>query len=110
MTEPPPRANFSATANQMEIYDCYVEDLAKQVWGRGQVWACMYKDIHTHTNIRTYMDWVEVCTCLSVCLSVCLPVYLKAKEKEKKGSKPGKDEDKPNLKKSAGELPVVRAD
>ena len=31
MTEPPPRANFSATANQMEIYDCYVEDLAKQV-------------------------------------------------------------------------------
>ena len=65
---------------------------------------------YTHTHIRTYMDWVEVCTCLSVCLSVCLPVYLKAKEKEKKGSKPGKDEDKPNLKKSAGELPVVRAD
>ncbi|XP_065920328.1 dynein intermediate chain 2, ciliary-like [Dysidea avara] len=30
MTEPPPRANFSATANQMEIYDAYVEDIAAQ--------------------------------------------------------------------------------
>ncbi|XP_078368950.1 dynein intermediate chain 2, ciliary-like isoform X2 [Oculina patagonica] len=29
-TEPPPRANFSATANQWEIYDAYVEDLQKQ--------------------------------------------------------------------------------
>ena len=31
MTEPPPRANFSASANQMEIFDTYVEELAKQV-------------------------------------------------------------------------------
>lgn len=30
MTEPPPRANFSATANQMEIFDAYVEDIAEQ--------------------------------------------------------------------------------
>jgi len=30
MTEPPPRVNFSATANQWEIYDAYVEDLARQ--------------------------------------------------------------------------------
>ena len=30
MTEPPPRVNFSATANQWEIYDAYVEDLAIQ--------------------------------------------------------------------------------
>ena len=30
MTEPPPRANFSATANQMEIFDAYVEDLTRQ--------------------------------------------------------------------------------
>ena len=30
-TEPPPRANFSATANQWEIYDAYMEDLEKQV-------------------------------------------------------------------------------
>jgi dynein intermediate chain 1 len=30
MTEPPPRANFSATANQMEIFDAYVEELKKQ--------------------------------------------------------------------------------
>ncbi|XP_028411720.1 dynein intermediate chain 2, ciliary-like [Dendronephthya gigantea] len=29
-TEPPPRANFSATANQWEIYDAYVEDLRRQ--------------------------------------------------------------------------------
>jgi len=29
-TEPPPRTNFSATANQWEIYDAYVEDLARQ--------------------------------------------------------------------------------
>eukprot|EP00112_Aurelia_sp_Birch-Aquarium-sp1_P015688 Seg350.19 transcript_id=Seg350.19/GoldUCD/mRNA.D3Y31 product="Dynein intermediate chain 2 ciliary" protein_id=Seg350.19/GoldUCD/D3Y31 len=30
MTEPPPRVNFSATANQWEIYDAYVEDLLRQ--------------------------------------------------------------------------------
>nr|CAB3238694.1 dynein intermediate chain 2, ciliary [Phallusia mammillata] len=29
-TEPPPRSNFSATANQWEIYDAYYEDLQKQ--------------------------------------------------------------------------------
>ncbi|XP_076850989.1 dynein, axonemal, intermediate chain 1, paralog 2 isoform X1 [Brachyhypopomus gauderio] len=29
-TEPPPRARFSATANQWEIYDAYVEELQKQ--------------------------------------------------------------------------------
>jgi len=29
-TEPPPRTNFSATANQWEIYDAYVEDLERQ--------------------------------------------------------------------------------
>ncbi|KAL2099566.1 hypothetical protein ACEWY4_003960 [Coilia grayii] len=29
-TDPPPRANFSATANQWEIYDAYVEELQKQ--------------------------------------------------------------------------------
>ncbi|XP_066566793.1 dynein axonemal intermediate chain 1 [Amia ocellicauda] len=29
-TEPPPRANFSATANQWKIYDSYVEELEKQ--------------------------------------------------------------------------------
>lgn len=29
-TEPPPRANFSSTANQWEIYDAYTEDLEKQ--------------------------------------------------------------------------------
>lgn len=29
-TEPPPRTNFSATANQWEIYDAYVEDLEQQ--------------------------------------------------------------------------------
>ncbi|XP_039731621.1 dynein axonemal intermediate chain 1 [Pteropus medius] len=28
--EPPPRTNFSATANQWEIYDAYVEELKKQ--------------------------------------------------------------------------------
>ena len=30
MTEPPPRANFSSQANQMEIFDAYVEDLTRQ--------------------------------------------------------------------------------
>ncbi|XP_057303702.1 dynein intermediate chain 2, ciliary-like [Hydractinia symbiolongicarpus] len=30
MTEPPPRVSFSATANQWEIYDAYVEDLQRQ--------------------------------------------------------------------------------
>eukprot|EP00794_Sanderia_malayensis_P009932 gene9931-10952_t len=30
MTEPPPRVNFSATANQWEIYDAYVEDIERQ--------------------------------------------------------------------------------
>ncbi|KAF7696719.1 dynein, axonemal, intermediate chain 1, paralog 2 [Silurus meridionalis] len=29
-SEPPPRANFSATVNQWEIYDAYVEELQKQ--------------------------------------------------------------------------------
>ncbi|XP_043933769.1 dynein axonemal intermediate chain 1 [Protopterus annectens] len=29
-TEPPPRASFSATANQWEIYDAYLEELQKQ--------------------------------------------------------------------------------
>ncbi|KTG40556.1 hypothetical protein cypCar_00015724 [Cyprinus carpio] len=29
-TEPPPRANFSATANQWEIYDFYVEELQRR--------------------------------------------------------------------------------
>ncbi|CAN2390015.1 intermediate chain 1, partial [Pristimantis euphronides] len=29
-TEPPPRATFSSTANQWEIYDAYVEELQKQ--------------------------------------------------------------------------------
>ncbi|KAM4613243.1 dynein, axonemal, intermediate chain 1, paralog 2 [Polymixia lowei] len=29
-TEPPPRCNFSATANQWEIYDAYLEELQKQ--------------------------------------------------------------------------------
>ncbi|KAM9451343.1 dynein, axonemal, intermediate chain 1, paralog 2 [Clarias gariepinus] len=29
-TEPPPRATFSATVNQWEIYDAYVEELQKQ--------------------------------------------------------------------------------
>ncbi|KAM4689886.1 dynein axonemal intermediate chain 1-like, partial [Rhinophrynus dorsalis] len=29
-TEPPPRATFSATANQWEIYDAYVEEIQKQ--------------------------------------------------------------------------------
>ena len=29
-TEPPPRTNFSATANQWEIYDAYVEDIEHQ--------------------------------------------------------------------------------
>ncbi|XP_006143191.1 dynein intermediate chain 1, axonemal [Tupaia chinensis] len=28
--EPPPRTNFSATANQWEIYDAYIEELEKQ--------------------------------------------------------------------------------
>jgi len=30
MTEPPPRVSFSATANQWEIYDAYVEDIQRQ--------------------------------------------------------------------------------
>lgn len=30
MTEPPPRVNFSATANQWEIFDAYLEDLQRQ--------------------------------------------------------------------------------
>ena len=30
MTEPPPRAAFSATANQMEIFDAYLEELTQQ--------------------------------------------------------------------------------
>ncbi|XP_035659289.1 dynein intermediate chain 2, ciliary-like [Branchiostoma floridae] len=29
-TEPPPRVNFSSTANQWEIYDAYVEDIQRQ--------------------------------------------------------------------------------
>ncbi|XP_075703714.1 dynein axonemal intermediate chain 1 [Rhinoderma darwinii] len=29
-TEPPPRATFSSTANQWEIYDAYIEELQKQ--------------------------------------------------------------------------------
>jgi dynein intermediate chain 1 len=30
MTEPPPRVNYSAIVNQMEIFDAYLDDLAKQ--------------------------------------------------------------------------------
>ncbi|XP_041837611.1 dynein, axonemal, intermediate chain 1, paralog 2 [Melanotaenia boesemani] len=29
-TEPPPRSNFSATANQWEVYDAYLEELQRQ--------------------------------------------------------------------------------
>jgi dynein intermediate chain 1, axonemal len=31
MTEPPPRVNFSANANQWEIYDAYAEDFEQNV-------------------------------------------------------------------------------
>ena len=47
MTEPPPRANFSATANQMEIFDAYVEELAKQV--------CIHIYVYVHTYIFMYL-------------------------------------------------------
>ena len=30
VTEPPPRANFSATATQWAMYDAYVAELARQ--------------------------------------------------------------------------------
>lgn len=66
MTEPPPRANFSATANQMEIYDCYVEDLAKQVgmdYIRTYVGVSMcalgHTDIHTYVHIYPSLCWMS---------------------------------------------------
>ena len=31
MTEPPPRVNFSANANQWEIFDAYAEDFVQNV-------------------------------------------------------------------------------
>ncbi len=31
MTEPPPRVNFSANANQWEIFDAYAEDFEQNV-------------------------------------------------------------------------------
>lgn len=36
MTEPPPRGNFSGLANQMEIFDAYVEDLLRQEAAKGK--------------------------------------------------------------------------
>ena len=36
MTEPPPRATFSATANQMEVFDAYVEELMRQEVAKGK--------------------------------------------------------------------------
>ena len=36
MTEPPPRATFSATANQMKIFDAYVEELERQDAAKGK--------------------------------------------------------------------------
>ena len=32
MTEPPPRVNFSANANQWEIFDAYAEDFEQNVF------------------------------------------------------------------------------
>ena len=36
MTEPPPRDTFSKTANQMEIFDAYVEELLRQDAAKGK--------------------------------------------------------------------------
>ena len=36
MTEPPPRATFSGTANQMKIFDAYVEELFRQDAAKGK--------------------------------------------------------------------------
>ncbi|KPP64490.1 hypothetical protein Z043_117161, partial [Scleropages formosus] len=43
-TEPPPRANFSATANQWVIYDAYVEELQKQENNKEKQRASMKKE------------------------------------------------------------------
>ncbi|KAL0978206.1 hypothetical protein UPYG_G00167470 [Umbra pygmaea] len=43
-TEPPPRANFSATASQWEIYDVYVEELQKQEKNKEKAKAVPKKD------------------------------------------------------------------
>ncbi|XP_013987921.2 dynein, axonemal, intermediate chain 1, paralog 2 [Salmo salar] len=43
-TEPPPRANFSATANQWEIYDVYLEVLQKQEKNKEKAKAVPKKD------------------------------------------------------------------
>ncbi|XP_030623882.1 dynein, axonemal, intermediate chain 1, paralog 2 [Chanos chanos] len=43
-TEPPPRANFSATANQWEIYDAYVEELQRQEKNKEKQKATSKKD------------------------------------------------------------------
>ena len=69
MTEPPPRGNFSATANQMEIYDCYVEDLAKQV---SVVYICGCEHALGHTDIHTNVH-ISPLTLLGVC---CIRMYI----------------------------------
>ena len=95
MTEPPPRANFSASANQMEIFDSYVEELAKQV--------CVMCALLIRISICTYVR-----TCVANLLYMYAYVCIQQKEKEKKGTKSSaKDEEKPLGKKSLGDLQGV---
>ena len=54
-TEPPPRANFSSTANQWEIYDAYTEDLEKQVRLRGSL-CCICK---FYRSIMTFQIMIQ---------------------------------------------------
>ncbi|XP_062867475.1 dynein, axonemal, intermediate chain 1, paralog 2 [Trichomycterus rosablanca] len=52
-TEPPPRASFSSTANQWEIYDAYVEELQKQERNKEKQKAPLSKKEEEKGNKKT---------------------------------------------------------
>nr|XP_019941997.1 PREDICTED: dynein intermediate chain 1, axonemal [Paralichthys olivaceus] len=54
-TEPPPRSNFSATANQWEIYDAHVEELQKQEKNKEKQKATLLKTDNDRSKKRVML-------------------------------------------------------
>ncbi|CAJ1051534.1 dynein%2C axonemal, intermediate chain 1, paralog 2 [Xyrichtys novacula] len=55
-TEPPPRNNFSATANQWEIYDAYMEELQKQEKNKEKQKATQSKSVEKSKKKMLLME------------------------------------------------------
>ena len=79
MTEPPPRDNFSATANQMEIFDAYVEELMRQDAAKGKkgkgtsggTGGAGGGGRGSKTDEKKTGE-MQVCICVFMCVCVCM--------------------------------------